>query len=649
MKKYLALFALLFGLGSAYAHAAISIPDIVLKDPALIQEQLAADVVERVADRLENIRNMSERDIATNLLRSENEIVVKFKGHSGFQKVSVSGGETVDAMLARFQDRADVAYAEPNYIARAFAVPNDPLYQYQWHLDNPSSGGIGMEEAWDMSAGAGVTVAVIDTGVAYENYRKNRRNRYYLAPDLANTSFAAGYDFVENDTHPNDDNGHGTHVAGTIAQSTGNNTGTAGIAHAARIMPIKVLNKNGSGTYADIADAVRYAADHGAQVINMSLGGSAQASYLEEALAYAYGKGVVIVAAAGNSADSAVSYPAGYDDYVISVGATRFDETLAPYSSYGASVDVVAPGGDLSVDQNGDDYADGVLQQTFGSRMNDWGYYFYEGTSMATPHVAGTAALVIANGTATTPEEVRAAIETTAKDLGSSGRDNTYGNGLVNAPAALLWGGAVEPPPPPPPPENVLPAADAGPDASGYTGEAVFFDGSGSSDPDGSITLFDWDFGDGSSASGETPSHIYAAPGTYTATLTVTDNDGASDTDTAQITISDRPATPAMHIGDITFTYRQFGSRWPYCRVTAYVPVHDSGEAGIDDVSVTGAWSGAYDRSVSGTTRNGGVASFTTSYVRGCGTFTFTVTGASKNGWLYDGSANEETSDSITL
>ena len=177
-------------------------------------------------------------------------------------------------------------------------VPNDPFYKYQWHLDNPVYGGIEAEEAWNTSTGSGVTVAVIDTGVAYENYtEKNRRNKYYRAPDLAVTLFAPGYDFVNKDTHPNDDEGHGTHVTGTIAQSTNNGVGVAGVAHKARIMPIKVLNKNGSGTYADIALGVRFATDNGAKVINMSLGGSAKASYLEEALAYAYGKGVTIVAA----------------------------------------------------------------------------------------------------------------------------------------------------------------------------------------------------------------------------------------------------------------------------------------------------------------------------------------------------------------
>ncbi len=436
MKKYILFFALMLSLGFVYSQAVYATPGITV-DFTVMQERLENGVVSRERSSRLELRNMNAREGA---LRAEDEVIVKFKNESRFQRIRLSPGETLETALGKYRSNSDVLYAEPNYIAHSFMVPNDPFYKYQWHLDNPVYGGIEAEEAWNTSTGSGVTVAVIDTGVAYENYtEKNRRNKYYRAPDLAVTLFAPGYDFVNKDTHPNDDEGHGTHVTGTIAQSTNNGVGVAGVAHKARIMPIKVLNKNGSGTYADIALGVRFAADNGAKVINMSLGGSAKASYLEEALAYAYGKGVTIVAAAGNSGNDTPSYPAGYDAYVISVGATRYDETLAPYSNYGASIDIVAPGGDLSVDQNGDGYGDGVLQQTFSRQTNNWGYYFYNGTSMASPHVAGVAALLIANGYATTPADVRAAIETTAQDLGAPGKDNTYGNGLVNAAAALDW------------------------------------------------------------------------------------------------------------------------------------------------------------------------------------------------------------------
>ncbi|OQX53079.1 MAG: hypothetical protein B5M48_04035 [Candidatus Omnitrophica bacterium 4484_213] len=356
------------------------------------------------------------------------EVIVKFKEDvKPFRVIKVPKGK-VREKIKEYLRKADVEYAEPNYYVYALMVPNDEYYDYQWHLDNPEYGGIQMEKAWDISTGSGVTVAVIDTGV-----RKGT--------DLADTCFVSGYDFVNDDSDPIDDNRHGTHVAGTVAQSTNNSIGVAGVAFDACLMPVKVLDSDGSGTYADVAEGIYFAVDNGAKVINLSLGGPEPATYLEEALAYAYSKGVTIVAAAGNDSSPTLSYPAAYDDYVIAVGATQYDENLAPYSNYGPSLDLVAPGGNLDLDQNNDGYGDGVLQQTFRKYgpFIRWGYYFFEGTSMAAPHVSGVAALLLANGNATTPDEVRAALQETAEDLGEPGRDNTYGYGLVDAYAALQW------------------------------------------------------------------------------------------------------------------------------------------------------------------------------------------------------------------
>ncbi len=173
------------------------------------------------------------------------EVIVQFKNDAQpFRVIKVPSGQ-VKAQVALYSHNPNVVYAEPNYIAQAFSWPDDALYPRQWNFGTAAAGGIGMEQAWGTPAmGTGVTVAIVDTGIAYENY-----SSYVKAPDLAATAFVPGYDFVNGDTHANDDNSHGTHVAGTVAQSTNNTIGVAGIAYGATLMPVKVLNSSGSGSY----------------------------------------------------------------------------------------------------------------------------------------------------------------------------------------------------------------------------------------------------------------------------------------------------------------------------------------------------------------------------------------------------------------
>lgn len=302
-------------------------------------------------------------------------------------------------------------------------VPNDPYYPYQWHLDQ-----IGMPEAWTRQRGAGTVVAVIDTGVAHRS-----EGRFMQAPDLGQTRFVDGYDFVRKDAHPDDEHGHGTHCAGTIAQSTHNEVGVAGVAPEATIMPLKVLDASGRGGWGAIAAAIRYAADHDANVISMSLGGGMPSRAVQRAIDYAHDKGVLVVAAAGNSARSRVEYPARHD-HVLSVGAVRFDRTLTFYSNYGEGLDIVAPGGDLRVDQNQDGMPDGVLQNTLvGGDPKKFDYLAWQGTSMATPHVAGVAALLHSAGVHD-PDTLEHMLKQSADDLGDERR---YGSGLVQAGNAL--------------------------------------------------------------------------------------------------------------------------------------------------------------------------------------------------------------------
>src|SRR5262245_5828889 len=261
--------------------------------------------------------------------------------------------KTATYLLNLLKDKEGVEAVEPNYYYSALFVPNDPYYKNQWHLDQ-----IGMQKAWDFPAGASATVAVIDTGVAFEEYEGKFR-----VEDLGQSQFVAPYNVVEGNEHAGDDHGHGTHVAGTIAQLTNNGVGTAGVGQRIKIMPIKVLNRSGYGTLSDVAAGIRYAADHGAQVINMSLGGPFPSFILHKAVKYAHEKGVVIVCAAGNSGHRGISYPAAYSE-CISVSAVRFDKNLSWYSSYGKGLTIAAPGGDMNVDQNGDGLKDGVLQNT---------------------------------------------------------------------------------------------------------------------------------------------------------------------------------------------------------------------------------------------------------------------------------------------
>jgi serine protease len=357
--------------------------------------------------------------------------------YNGVHVVPVAADATVAGLVSAFAAFGGVEFAQPNGVVTAAFLPNDTYFaapeNYQWNLNT-----IGMPSAWDVNGGGSPTtiVAVIDTGVAYEDF-----GRYKLAPDLAGTTFVQGWDFVNNDAHPNDDQGHGTHVTGTIAQTTNNSFGCAGIAYGVSIMPLKVLNSSGSGTEQDVADAIHYAADHGAKIVNMSLGSSSPSTVMEQAVNYAYSKGVTLVAATGNDnalGAMAVNYPGAYAN-VIAVGATRFDNHVTWYSNKGPQIDIVAPGGDLSVDQNGDGYGDGILQNDFNlntKNVKDFGFWFLSGTSMATPHVAGVAALLYDQGVHD-PDLIKAILQQTARDLEAPGFDCDTGWGLLNAAAAL--------------------------------------------------------------------------------------------------------------------------------------------------------------------------------------------------------------------
>jgi serine protease len=361
-------------------------------------------------------------------------------------------------IIKALRKRADIRSAEPNWIRHASATPNDDYFDLQWHYDL-----IHLPEAWDNSTGSGdVVVAVIDTGILVDH------------PDISERLTSDGYDFISDaaiegnelpqerggiDPNPDDPGDqapggstfHGTHVAGTIAAHTNNALGVAGVGwDAARIMPLRAIGVGGGTSY-DIIQAVRYAAgmpndsgtvpDRPADIINISLGGSEYSDVEEAIFQEVIAGGVIVVAAAGNAANSEPSYPAAYDG-VISVSAVDYVSSPTYYTNFGPSIDVAAPGGDSSVDLNADGYPDGIWS-TMGNDASgqiEMVYRPIQGTSMAAPHVAGVAALMKSTWPAMDANIFYTLLVggSITDDLGRPGWDDYYGHGLINAHKAIL-------------------------------------------------------------------------------------------------------------------------------------------------------------------------------------------------------------------
>ncbi|MEM8709566.1 MAG: S8 family serine peptidase [Planctomycetota bacterium] len=355
------------------------------------------------------------------------------------------------ALAASLRGQRGVAIAEPDFVMQAFALPqttpNDPFYNLQWHYEQ-----IQLPAAWDLTTGSSsVRVAILDTGSAPSDDLLSRE--------------VAGFDMISDVTIAGDGDGrdsnpidvgdstgiqpssfHGAHVAGTVGAVTDNNLGVAGVTWQTQIMHVRVLGRGGGSTF-DILNGVLYAAGLSnasgqtttlAEIQNLSLGGGGSSQAFQNAINDATAAGSLIIAAAGNENSSTPSFPAAYDN-VISVAAVDFERRRAPYSNFHPTVDIAAPGGDVSRDRNGDGYADGVLStkpDDSVSPTNFNNYSFYQGTSMAAPHVAGVAALMLALEPTLTPAQITTILTSTATDLGAAGQDNIFGHGLVNAFAA---------------------------------------------------------------------------------------------------------------------------------------------------------------------------------------------------------------------
>jgi serine protease len=401
------------------------------------------------------------------------ELARRLGGRAGAQPAPAPGeqvlrlphGLSVARAIARLRGQAGIAYAVPDFIAHTAGswIPDDPgrghvpgdWRQMQWNF--LPGAGVNAPAAWanliadHRPGGRGVVVAVLDTGIAYRDWRQ-----YRASPDFAGTRFVKPYDFVAGNHFPLDREGHGTFVAGVIAEATNNHLGLTGLAYGASIMPIRILAADGTGDATTIARGIRYAATHGARVINLSLEFSLDVTSRDipqiiSAIGFAHRRGAVVVAAAGNEGVAQVAYPARAPA-VISVGASTRDRCLADYSNTGSRLDLVAPGGGDDLDLPTDPACHptrtlpDISQLTLldPSRPGRFGYPGgWYGTSMAAPHVAATAALVIASGVLgrdPSPDQLFARLKATAQPLGGSLPNRNYGYGLLDAGAATAPG-----------------------------------------------------------------------------------------------------------------------------------------------------------------------------------------------------------------
>ena len=493
-----------------------------------------------------------------------------------------------------------VLFAEPDYLVAPDATTsNDPSLKSQWQHSKINSFG-----AWDTVTGnSSILVAVCDTGISSNH------------PDLVANLQLPGFNTVDNSTNTEPIYNHGTGVAGCIGAVGNNATGVAGVVWDVRILPIRITNTTDGMAYiSDAAEGIRYAADQGAKVVNLSYR-MASYSTIDSAAQYLRGKGGLLFVAAGNDGiqQSWPDFPS-----FLAVGATTSTDTKASFSNTGAYIDLVAPGSSVY------------------STTSSSSYAYMSGTSFSSPIAGGLAALIYSLNPSFTPEQVESFLIQGCVDLGAAGEDSSFGAGRIDAAQsiALALGAGTN--------ESPVAILEVSP-SEGDAPMEVIADGGGSFDPDGSIVAYQWDFGDGTKATGMEANHTYTQEGTYTVTLTVTDDQNTKSSASTQVWVRPDQAK-VISVRDITMSWAKVSGG---VVARAAVSIADSYGVPVSGVSVTVKWTGTKSGTSVGTTGTNGVAVLSSPKVKSTFSFTATVTAVSLTGYTYDPTLNTETSDSI--
>ena len=513
-----------------FEHKGQNLPDDKQYAPDEVIVKFKPDISEKAKKDFKTKNNVKSMD---KILKETND---EFKKNShGLDRLyllKLSKNTDINKIVKKFNEDHNIEYAQPNFIYTIDSTPNDPYFDDLWGLHNTGQEGgttdadIDAPEAWDIFTGnSDVVIAVIDTGIQYthldlaDNMWTNPGEIPGNGIDDDGNGYeddVHGWDFVNNDNDPWDDHWHGTHVAGTIGAVRNNENGVAGVNPNVELMALKFLDEKGRGSTVNAVKCVNYAEMNDVKITSNSWGGGGFDQALYDAIE---ASNSLFVAAAGNEGldnDVTPHYPSSYNlDNILSVAASDRNDARASFSNYGiTSVDIYAPGVDI-----------------LSTYKNNW-YAWAGGTSMAAPHASGVAGLLFSMNPSSTPIQIKNIIMNSVDPT----LENVVSGGRLNAHSALL--SAI--------PTNQPPVADAGPDQTAETGVTLSFDGSESTDSNGTIVSYEWDFGDVNTSDVVTTTHAYSTAGPYTVTLTVTDDDGATDSDTAIVTVSEPSNQPPV-------------------------------------------------------------------------------------------------------